>query len=191
MDAIKELKWFLGALAIVWMIWFLTGGPARYESEHQDKPFLKAPIPLDTGEVYGPTGYVNINAPAGWTSITVKNYFGIALPVGWYRKDEQTVTGGGYRGTITDGHTQLFFDYGPQAISPITEGDSSYTASHETIDKEDALVIKPKTSSATVTGVYFAKTPSGAHFSLVGFNLSTTERTTALSIARTIDFVGN
>jgi hypothetical protein len=50
MDAIKELKWLLVILVLLWVIWFLTGGPSRFEKG----PFIKPPNPIDTGEVYGP-----------------------------------------------------------------------------------------------------------------------------------------
>lgn len=48
MDVVKELKWFFIILLVMWVIWFFTGGPARYEN----KPFLKPAAPLDTGETY-------------------------------------------------------------------------------------------------------------------------------------------
>jgi hypothetical protein len=48
MDALKELKWFLFVLLVLWVIWFLTGGPARFEN----KPFLKPAKPIDTGQPY-------------------------------------------------------------------------------------------------------------------------------------------
>lgn len=43
----------LGILAVLWIIWYYSGGPARYEATHG--PFLKEPAPIDTGEVYGPS----------------------------------------------------------------------------------------------------------------------------------------
>lgn len=46
-----DLKWFLGVLAFIWVIWFLTGGPARYEKSQG--VLLKPPSPLSTGETYG------------------------------------------------------------------------------------------------------------------------------------------
>jgi len=47
----KFLKWILGALIILFFIWLLTGGYSRFEDKN--KPFLKPPDPLDSGEPYG------------------------------------------------------------------------------------------------------------------------------------------
>jgi hypothetical protein len=47
----NDMMWFLGIVLIVWVIWFVTGGPGRYD---KTKPFLKPPSPIDTGETYGP-----------------------------------------------------------------------------------------------------------------------------------------
>jgi len=45
------LKWVLGILALLWLAWVITGGPA---SERKERPFLRPPIPLGSGEIYGP-----------------------------------------------------------------------------------------------------------------------------------------
>lgn len=46
------LKWFIGIMILLWLVWFFTGGPARYEREHSG-PYIKPAAPLDTGEKYG------------------------------------------------------------------------------------------------------------------------------------------
>ena len=51
MEVLKELKWLLIILVVMWVIWFLTGGATKFESQ---KPFIKPAAPLDSGEVYGP-----------------------------------------------------------------------------------------------------------------------------------------
>jgi len=46
-----HLKGLIIILIILWLVWFFTGGPSRGDT---DKPFLKPPAPLDTGQKYGP-----------------------------------------------------------------------------------------------------------------------------------------
>ena len=52
MDALKDLKWLLVILVILWVVWFLLGGPARFESIY--KPFVKPYNQPGGGELYGP-----------------------------------------------------------------------------------------------------------------------------------------
>ena len=40
-------------LLIIWVVWVLLGGPARYESEN--KPFIRSPIEESPLTPYGPT----------------------------------------------------------------------------------------------------------------------------------------
>ncbi len=51
-SAKTDLKWVLFFLAILWFIWFFTGGPNRYESKKGI--YIKPSDPVNTGEVYGP-----------------------------------------------------------------------------------------------------------------------------------------
>lgn len=50
------LKFLLGGFFLLFFVWLLTGGPAKYEAKYglDEEPFLKPPTPLDTGETYGP-----------------------------------------------------------------------------------------------------------------------------------------
>lgn len=47
--AFDHLKGIIFILIILWFVWFFWG-----RSSDTSKPFLKAPAPIDTGEVYGP-----------------------------------------------------------------------------------------------------------------------------------------
>jgi hypothetical protein len=47
----KFLKWILGVLVVLFFLWLLTGGYDRIENK--DKPFIRPPDPLDSGEKYG------------------------------------------------------------------------------------------------------------------------------------------
>ena len=48
-------------LAAIWFVWFLTGGPARYETTRGI--LLKPPSPLSTGETYGNLPDVKLKVP--------------------------------------------------------------------------------------------------------------------------------
>jgi hypothetical protein len=48
LEELDDIKWFLIIFAILWVVWFFTGGPARFEN----KPFIKPAAPIDTGETY-------------------------------------------------------------------------------------------------------------------------------------------
>ena len=51
MDTIYEtLKWVLIIFAGLWILWFFTGGPERYENKYN--PFVTPASPLDTNEIY-------------------------------------------------------------------------------------------------------------------------------------------
>lgn len=52
MEAIKDLKWLILILVVLWALWFFAGGPNKPESKAG--PFLKPPAPIDNGQVYGP-----------------------------------------------------------------------------------------------------------------------------------------
>lgn len=45
-----ELKWFLLAFIILWVLWLLTGGPSRNENRY--RPLLEQPAPLEGGRPY-------------------------------------------------------------------------------------------------------------------------------------------
>ncbi len=49
---VNDLGWFLGILFILWILWFMTGGVQRYDS---NKPFVKPLAPNQPVETYGQT----------------------------------------------------------------------------------------------------------------------------------------
>lgn len=51
MDPVKDLKWLVGILAVLAVVWFVTGG--YDDARSRGGPFLKPPAPLSTGETYG------------------------------------------------------------------------------------------------------------------------------------------
>lgn len=51
-DPMAAVRWILGFLIVIYALWYFTGAYDR--SEDKDKPFIKQPDPLDSGEAYGP-----------------------------------------------------------------------------------------------------------------------------------------
>jgi hypothetical protein len=45
--------WLIGLIIILWALWYVTGGP---DNPNKDQPFVAAPVPLGSGEIYGPGG---------------------------------------------------------------------------------------------------------------------------------------
>lgn len=188
MDGTKELQWFGGLLAILFLAWLISGGPERYSLE-TDKPFIKPPSPLDSGEIYGPedTLVVNPSIPVGWQQITTP-YFTLGVPQGWFFRESSDNTWNTYRGEISNGVTTLFFDYGHFAVPPVSPDDASHTQWHETISGYQALLIQPKNISGNTTGMYVDLAPNKEKFSILGFNLSPSLQNTALTMFRTVQF---
>jgi len=60
-DAIKDLKWLGFILVAIWVLWYLSGGPARYEAKNGI--LLKPPAPLSTGEIYGRPPEISFKIP--------------------------------------------------------------------------------------------------------------------------------
>ena len=52
MDAMKDLKWLLLIIVALWFLWYFAGG--RIHKASFEGPFIEAPAPLDSGDIYGP-----------------------------------------------------------------------------------------------------------------------------------------
>ena len=61
-SAIADLKWLGMIMVFIWVAWFLSGGPARYEASNQGV-LLKPPSPLSTGETYGQPPKIDLEIP--------------------------------------------------------------------------------------------------------------------------------
>jgi hypothetical protein len=183
----KELRWFGGLLLVFFALWLFGGGYERYSKEN-DKPFIKPPAPLDTGEVYGPTNNtINTKVPPGWQSATT-DYFTIALPPGWYYKPSPSSIWNSNRGEFTDTKTVLFFEYGPYAAIPIATTDSAYIVTTEQIAGVSAKLFHPKLFSGATTGVFIDQGVGKEKLSIAGYNLTATEQNMAYQIFRTVEF---
>lgn len=52
MEAIKDLKWLLAILVVLWFVWYFMGGSMHKAAT--SGPFVNPPAPLDNGQTYGP-----------------------------------------------------------------------------------------------------------------------------------------
>jgi hypothetical protein len=43
---------FILLIAVLWLLWYYTGGPERYND--YDGPYINPPAPLGDGQTYGP-----------------------------------------------------------------------------------------------------------------------------------------
>lgn len=59
-------------LVALWFMWFFSGGPSRIEANKG--PFLRAPSPLDTGEIYGTLPDLDFNFRLGTKNFISSNY---------------------------------------------------------------------------------------------------------------------
>ncbi|QQR76894.1 hypothetical protein IPJ63_01360 [Candidatus Nomurabacteria bacterium] len=187
MDGMKELKWFGSLLAVLFLAWFISGGPERYDLEN-DKPFIKPPSPLNTGEIYGPENTaVNPNTPVGWKSVSTK-YFSVALPTDWAFNESDSSVWNSYRGEFTNGSSTIFFEYGPYATIPVPTTDDRHTFTYETVASYYATMIKPTGFMGNTTGMFIDRAPALEKFSISGYNLNPSAQNTAFSIFRTLEF---
>lgn len=46
-----EFTWFFILLVLLWVGWYVTGGPTRIETNRKN-PFLEAPAPINSGNIY-------------------------------------------------------------------------------------------------------------------------------------------
>jgi len=46
-----ELTWFFILLGLLWLGWFVTGGPSRIQT-NRTHPFLEQPAPIEGGQIY-------------------------------------------------------------------------------------------------------------------------------------------
>lgn len=45
-----DFKWFILAFIGLWILWYITGGPARNENRY--RPLLEQPAPIEGGRPY-------------------------------------------------------------------------------------------------------------------------------------------
>jgi len=66
LSPVNDLKYMLLIFLGLWVIWFFTGGPSRYESHAG--PLMKAPTLEKQGDIYGPD--INIGGTISLTPLS-------------------------------------------------------------------------------------------------------------------------
>ncbi len=178
-----HFKWLVGILAVIWLIWFFMGGA---ESGRTGGPFIKPPAPLDTGEIYGPDGTIATPpTPVNWKK-TETQYFSIMIPLEWHFV--KIFSNNLYLGQLTDGTTNLFFQYGVFA-NTLGDGTDPHTmVRNETIDGKNAIIVVPRDKNGTTTGVYFPNLSNGNKLLITGINLTREQEIDAVTMFRSIRF---
>ncbi len=184
-----DLKWFLGIMAVLFIAWFVSGGPDRVSS-HKG-PLIKPPEPVSTGEIYGPTNWFGVRAPiivtvpTGWQQANTQ-YFVFYMPKGWswYEVENDNP----YRGIITNGRTTLSFEYG-QDTNPLTlRGDVEYAITEEKVGTYNATFITPKGGTTGTTGAYYEKSFKKYTLTITGENLTSKEKEEVFKLFRSVRF---
>ncbi len=188
-DAMKDVWWILKIMGVLFVLWVLTGGPARLS---QNKLFLKPPAPLDTGETYGGTTTTNKNPtlsggftpPAGYRATNAK-YFTVYIPAGWILDDSKSKDSY-YTGSITNGKTLLTFEYGssPNMLNVSTD---THNIGYEYVGGINTKFVWPKKYIDGITGAYYHRF-MGKDLTIMGNNLSSSEQNTAFTIMRSVRF---
>ncbi len=70
LEPLKDLKWLLLAIVVLWFVWFFGGGPENYAAT--PGPFLRPPSPTSTGEVHGQD--IGIGLPTFFNKSGVRGY---------------------------------------------------------------------------------------------------------------------
>lgn len=47
-----DLRWFFIFLALLWVGWYITGGPERTQT-NRENPFIQESTPYRSGDIYG------------------------------------------------------------------------------------------------------------------------------------------
>ncbi len=180
----NDFKMLLIFLVGLFVVWFLFKGPERVAQEDQ-KIFQEPLQPLGSGGTYGPA-----NNSVGFVPLVTWNkfetdYFTVELPPGWRMEVLSGVNT--YTGIFTNGTTTFTFDYGPFVTRLTRETDTRYTVTSEKINGYDSIMVRPKTTDATVTEVFIDKR-GGDKLSISGTNQSVGGQETLFNIARTVEF---
>ncbi|MBP6911722.1 MAG: hypothetical protein KBB88_00785 [Candidatus Pacebacteria bacterium] len=181
----NELKIFGLILLGLFVVWVFLGGKERYEADpSQQGVFIEPLAPVGTGATYGPSNSSSgFTPPSTWLPVETEK-FSVYLPYGWKFEELQGVDS--YVGRFTNGITTFTFDYGRYSTHIIREGDERYTTIYETIDRKNAELVRPKTTTGTITGVYIDH--GDEDLTITGNSLSTANQDLLFNIARTVDF---
>lgn len=152
---------FFYGMAVLFIMWIMTGGPARTENKYN--PFLREPAPLDDFSVYGAgsdfqTGVETIiqeGVHTGW-KVESRGDFSFLTPPLW-----STNVSGDFDGTefgeITNGTITLQYQYGRTANELDFENNPDYEVEYGTVNDRWARFVRPKNAFGDTTGAFIKK----------------------------------
>ena len=196
----KELLGFIGVLALLWLIWFTSGGPKKYESTAG--PFIK---PMVVGqknaEFYGsdadlwfwgpkntPKGYQAFDPnklPTSWKQVNTKFFYAYIPPTWTY---EEKIIDDKYTGKFIGPTTTLAYEFGDNVNTLAQADDPGYLFKYDTIGTYRVKLLKPSAGRSGTTGAYYSKTFKKYKLSIFGENLTPAEEKTAFTIFYNIRF---
>lgn len=164
------LKWVLFVLAILWVVWFLTGGPGSDRTKH---PFLRAPAPLDTGELYGEPFSIP-GVPGG--GIVSEEQKEKEENVSIFRGSFNLGTGNPYATNPNEEYIEIRSSFNNKQPTNITGwkvksaisgfeatiGKGVYLPASGAVNREDTIFLNPGDRAVIVTG----RSPNGVSFRL-------------------------
>ena len=127
-----------------------------------------------------------IEIPSDWQAIDATS-FTLSLPPGWQFNRLQGIDS--YVGEFVGDNMKLHFDYGMYSNPLAYENDPNYIITHETIDNQDAKIVRPKAGLNGTTGIYFADLGDNrTSLEMSGEDLTVEQQETTLRIFRTLKF---
>ncbi len=164
------LKFTLFVLVLLWIGWFLVGGPERGKT---GLPFLSPPAPLGTGEIYGPSTFIpGMSQTSGEGPATEEDKKTISIFEGSF-----SMQSGNARATNPNEEyiviTASYSNTQPVSITgwklksatseaEVTIGKGVYLPSYGAINKEESVFLNPGDRAVISTG----RAPNGISFRL-------------------------
>jgi len=180
-DPLKLLLFIFSFFLLMFVIWWLTGGPERYEATG---PYVAPPV--GTNKKPDDPNVAKNPKPTDWKKATIKD-FTLFIPYEWQlviTKEEQLV----YRGEFRyNNMPKLFFEHGLYTLPGVDMSDTRYSVKKEQIGPEMATIYTPK-KPGLKTIVYFDRYPYKESLALSGIGLTTKEQAELLAIVRTVRF---
>ncbi len=184
---------FLGGMALLFIMWIVSGGPSRIENKYN--PGLLPPeTPFDTFEVYGEGGRIQTKVEdiiqngihTGWKIENKKN-FAFLTPPGWITSSTGNLSNTEF-GEITNGTITLNYQYGREVNTLDFEDNLDYSVAYGTVDGEWARFVKPKNTFAETTGAYIKKSRRKQLTIYTNDPLTPEEQTQVFEIINTVKF---
>lgn len=151
----------LYGILILFVIWLVTGGPARVENKYN--PYLRQPAPIEDFSVYGEGGSLQTNVEdvltegtyQGW-SLHSKKSFSFLTPPNWSTSSSGSFSETEF-GEISNDEIQLQYQYGPDANPLDFENDLSYEIVYGKVNGRWARFVRPHDSFGQTTGAFIKR----------------------------------